>query len=369
MKQSKYLLYIICVVLFSCASPQKHFQKGNYEKAFTESLKELNKGKKDRKLKTILVKSFNELIKENRAGAERLVSSNQIEDWEVAFNRNENLLDKYDQSSVYLNDSFDPTIEIINNENDYLLKEITNGYMNFGIESMAIYNETGDKLAAQDAFNMYTKVASYNGNSPQLNQLIKEAYEAGVINILVSARSWESRYDWDIDRRFDNLEDESQDFYNIVYERNYENIDCELNIDFGVLDINRQDRIQSENYEERIETGYRTEVDTSGRETRIPIYETVTARVDIIEENYEFVWDVRVDSDRYSNFCDFRNSTFSVNEIVVIENYDWQGDERAVPSRYRNRSRNEISRRDEEEIIEDLIQEAYREIRRQYFNL
>lgn len=368
MKNISFFAFLI--FLISCASPQKHFNKGDYHKAYKEALKDLQKGSKDRKLKTLLNKSFNELLKANRTEVESLLTSNHIEDWEEAFYNNQNLIDQYEQADQYLDKSYDSTIELVENENKKLLDDMVLSYREFGDEQMEIFRENGNKLAAQDAYTMYSKVKSLDPlGSKDLDPLLDEAFEGGVIVVLVSANTWESRYDWDVDRIFKDIERESDGFYQVQYETNVPDADCIINVEFGRLDIDRRDRRRTESYSERVENGYRVEKDTTGRETRIPIYENVEAEVQIIEENYNFRWDVRSNVSQYSNYCDFSLSvrSFEAQDDISIENYEWRGDERAVPNRYRISRRNEISSRDEEDLIEDLIREVFSDIRRYYF--
>ena len=92
------------LIVMSCASPQKSFDKGNYLKAYTSAVKDMKKGKKSRKTASILNQSFNELIKEKTASAENYLSSNDIEDWEEGYEDYVDLLELYDKGHQYIDD-------------------------------------------------------------------------------------------------------------------------------------------------------------------------------------------------------------------------------------------------------------------------
>jgi len=357
--------FAVSTMLIACSSPQKSFEKGNYEKAYKAVLKDLRKGKKNRKDKSILNKSFNELFKQKTIEAERYLSSNEIEDWEVAYGEYDELIDLYREGKGYLDNSYDSSMEGVIDEYEQLGQDIAINYFELGNMSMDGYYEGYNKSYAQDAFLFYEKTASYDLDYPAIDSLLDDSYKLAVVNILVEANApFERSYEWEIDRRFSDIERESKGFYQITYERNLLNVDCALEMDFSSLDSYvREDRTR-EQFSEEIEDGYESRVDTSGKTTRIPIYRTVTGEVTTIREVLTFRWRVAVGVRGDRDYCDFRNRTFDAEENTSRERYELSGDRRAIPARY-DRRQNDFE--DEDDLVEDLIDQLYREISNYYF--
>lgn len=365
MKKYFYLLLSLLSIL-ACSSPQKSFDKGKYEKAYNAALKNIKKGKKSRRDKTILNKSFDEIVAQKSNEAETYLYSDMIEDWELAYANYDDLLRLYYSGKVYLDSDFDSEMRIVESFSDSLGMDIALNYHELGLMSMDDYSDSGNKLYAQEAFAYFQKTQSYDPDFTNITTLMDEAFDRGVVLILVEADAPFGRnYEWTIDRRFSDIERESEDFYQIVYERMVD-ADCKLEIDFSSLERSINQSRTVETFSERIEDGYNTSVDSSGRTIREPIYRTVEGAVTIIAENIRYYWGAAVNVRGSREYCDFRDRTFNEEEVITIERYELSGDERAIPNRYKN-NRNNNSGIDEDDIAEELIDELYREISRYYF--
>lgn len=353
-------------LMAACSSPQKSFDKGNFEKAYKASLKNIKKGKKSRKDKSILNKSFNELVKQNTNEAEKFLRSNQIEDWEEAYAEYDQLLDWYYDGKGYLDNSYDARLNTIDTELETLGKDIAANYYELGTMSMDGYYEEYNKAYAQDAFIFFEKTAAYDSEYPKIDSLLDDTYKLAIVNVLVVANApFERSYEWEIDRRFSDIERESKEFYQITYERNIINVDCTLEMDFSGLDSYLREDRSIQRFSEQIEDGYDTQVDTSGNTTKIPRYVTVTGEVTTIREVLTFRWRVAVSVFGERSYCDFRNRTFDAEEETSRERYEFSGDSRAIPNQYGSSSRNDFE--DEDDVVDDLIDDLYREISNYYF--
>lgn len=353
-------------MLLSCASPQKSFNKGNYEKAFTSSLKSLKKGDKDRKLKSILNKSFDKLYEEHMSEVDRLSSSSYIEDWEESYLHLSKLLAYYDEGERYLDSDLDVAMSTAREQALLLREDLSSGFYNLASEKMDSYDRTGDKSMAQDAHQFYLKALDYGYEDRDLRNEINTAYEAAIVTINVEASApYDLSYNWEIDRRFDDLENESEGFVKVTYDGMSMNADCNMEIRFSNLRRNLNERSTIRNFSERIQDGYDTQVDTSGRTTRVPIYVTVTGQVDIITEEYNYEWEASVNNYGDSRYCNFNNRRFRETERLVVERYQISGDRRAIPNEYLN---DRVDNIDEDRVAEDLMDEIYDDIRRYYFN-
>ncbi len=365
MRLSICLGIFLYVFISACSSPQKSFDKGDYEKAYKSALKNIKKGKKSRKDKVLLNKSFNELVKQKSNEAERYLRSNDLGDWEMAYLEYDDLLDLYYDGKVQLDNSHDARLAIIQREQDTLGVDIARNYYELGSMSMDGYYEEYNKAYAQDAFLYYEKTALYDADYPAIDSLREDAFDLAVVNVLVEVNApFERIYEWEIDRRFSDIERESEGFYEISYERNLTNVDCTLEVDFSSIDSYASEDRSAQRFSEEIEDGYETRVDTSGNSTRVPLYRTVTGEVTTIREILTYRWRVAVSVFGSRDFCDFRNRNFETQEETFRERYEISGDRRAIPSGYES-SRGDFD--DEDDIVDEMIDDLYREISNYYF--
>lgn len=361
----KNIILFSLVLFFSCASPQKNFEKGNFNKAYKGALKELENGKRG-KNKAILNRSFNEILKAHQTQYTLIMRDADIQDWENAFYKRNDLIEDYIKGKRWLDNDFDATMEKLMDENEVLSSDIANEYELMGNEAMAVYATNGDKRAAQNAFAFYNKLAEYDPNNSRVNVYVNQALEAATVHILFDADAWDFRYEYDIDRKFKNLENQSSGFIQIYYEQNIPHADCMVEIDFNDLEERIRQETNTQNFTEQIEDGYETVKDTSGRVSKIPIYKDVSGSVITTTEYKEYYWEVRSKSNSYTNFCDFRSKNFDSSITLERTFYRLSGDERAIPSRFKNQNDEEF-RDDEDDVVEDLIDDLYNQIVRYYF--
>ncbi len=359
-------LVFIALLLASCKSAQKHYKDGNYDKAYNSALKDIKKGKKDRKTRSLLDRSFDKLLYNNRSEISSYLNTNQIEDMEFAYQLNDQLLAEYNEGKLYLDDDFDDKMDVVSRETEDLRNSIVTNYLDLADMQMEIYQQSGDKLAAQEACIIANKlIKDYDENTEAIHNLYQASKEAGTLVIMVLTNA---RYDYnrEIDREFSRITRESEQFLDVVYNGNAREGDCILNIDFRNIVEYVRDNQRTENFTEEIEDGYDIERDTSGREVRIPRYRTVRGEVVITERATQYDWTINVLVDGYREYCDYRNRNINISESVVREYYDISGDTRAIPDRYQTRNQNSTIR-NEDEVLEDMIEQAYDQFRRYYF--
>ena len=353
------------ILSLACSSPQKNFEKGNYEKAYTSSLEDYKKGKRSRQTKDLMNRSFQELIKETTNSTERYLQSDLIEDWEEAFTTSSDLIDLYYDGKGYIDKAFDSPISRIESDTDALGTDIASGFFELGQQAMIDYRRNEDKVFAQNAFAFYGKAQLYNGTIEDIEVLIEEALSYAIVNVLVVTESpFEYRYIGVIDEVFRDIERESEGFYQISYKRNLPNADCVLEIDFSRLDIDTRESRNTEEFSEEIEDGYETQVDTSGNSTRVQKYTTVTCSVTTLIRDISYSWRAAVSTDNSRNYCEFNYRYFDATETTRDETYQISGDRRALPSRF-NQSTTNTNRRTED-VVEELIEEIYDQVVRNY---
>ncbi len=356
--------FFTCVLFFACSSPQKSFDKGNYEQAFSSALKNLNKGKSDRKDRNILNDSFERLYDEKLTEAESFLRSDVLEDWEEAHELYGEIIELYDDGSKYLSADFDTGMEDVYNSQDQLGTDLAVSFHKLAQESMLAFDETSNKLAAQEAHYLYERTQFYNPNFPDIDEALDRALLEGTVLILIDADApFEPSYEWEIDREFDDIERAGSQYVDIRYNRLVQDPDCVLEINFGRLDIDSRESSRTERFTEEVEDGFETSVDTSGQEIRVQQYRTIEGSVTTITEEIRYEWDMSVRPSGIREYCNFRQRIFSADERVQIERYELSGDRDAIPSRFRESD----TRIDEDDIVDDLIEDLYDQFRRYYF--
>lgn len=364
------ILAILILTLFSCSrNAQKFLDKGDYHKAYNIALKNLKKDRKSRKDRSVLNKSFEQILNDKNSEYDRYIKSDVIEDWEIAYNQYKVLWEIYDEGKSYLDNSYDSELLQKKAGQEVLMKDIANNYFRMGTESMATYKGTDNKAYAQDAYTFFRKADSYEVNevtAPDLDRFMDESLTAGMISILVIT---EAPYDRilkrEIDKEFYELESKSEGFEEILYERNIVNPDCVLRMYFDRLDVDVDQDRSRETFTEEIEDGYDTSQDTSGVEIRTPRYRTVTGQVTTIRDRVIYSWQMEVNPEGPSDICHFDRKVFREREEITNEYYEISGDNRAIPNRY---NQPYFDSRNEEDVIADLIEELYDEVIRNYFD-
>ena len=362
-----YIFYFLVLILpLACSSPQKSFEKGNYEDAYNGTLKEYKKGNRSRQSKEIMNRSFEELIKETNNTAERKLRSDIIENWEAAYESYSKLVDLYYDGKGYIDGAFDSPMSAIEQDRDALGIDIGAGFFELGQNAMDDYERNYDKAYAQNAFEFYEKAQLYDASITDIQVLKEEALSLGIVKVLVEADSpFEYTYLRAIDRVFSDVERESEGFNQIYYKRNAPNSDCVLELDFSRLDIDTRFTNTTDEFSEEISDGFETRVDTSGRSVRVEKFITVSCTVTTRTENIAYNWRAAASTRSDRNSCNFNNQFFDARETVSNETYQVTGDRRALPSRYQQGASNNNRRR--EDVIEDMIEDIYYDFVRYYF--
>ncbi len=356
-------LILITLTIAACSSPQKTFNKGNYESAFKQTFKKLKKGKATKEDKAILTRSLNELNKTAIVQADTLGKSPYIEDWEQAYEVYETLVERNEKVFELLPDALDVELDFYNNKKEQLGQMLIKEYIIYGQENLEKSHNTGLKKFAQEAYRDFDKAIYYGGDENQLSPMQEEAVELGKVyyNIVLDTRF--HQYEWEIKNEFRKLSYESSTFKDIRVEEPSPNVDCNIEIVFQDIYFNIEESSDQMDYADRVITGYETVVDTAGRTTEEPIYETVTATV----ARVTYYKTARIDAGLYvdaaTRNCDFEDRNFSETIQDKAEIRRVYGDERAVPAGERN-SEEELE--SDEDMAEELIDDLFVRIRRRF---
>ncbi len=366
MKKSLMLVFVF-LLLTDCGTPKKSLQNNNYNKAFKQALRQLERGKSVRENKAVLSKSLGKILKEKDKEKERLLLSDDIDQRDRALAINGDQQDKILSASFYLGDAYQAEQNLLEKEASELEQHLSSDFYHRGREQLEAFYQSEDKELAQSAYFDFKKSGSYGAPFADVDSLAEVCYQLGLIVYTVEADApFDISYQWEIDREFEDIEDYDDTFLKIYYERNdAPDADCHLEIEFGNFRVDTDRRTFTEDFSESVQTGTTTTTNDNGDVIEVPVYKTVEGRVVIQEITKTATYDLRVDIRSYSQNCDLRSNRFSERLRSQTEETQLEGDSRAIPSRYKGRREDNPMRDDE--MAEELIRRLYREVVRYYF--
>ena len=362
------LLLLSFGIVLSCGSPSKLLTSGKYDKAFEKALSGLEKGKNKRENKSVLLKAFNESIKDTEEEVEILLVNPDIKYAVKAYNEYEQLNEQYQSGREWLSTDYGNKMTDINADQESVRLNIVDSYWAYSQEDIDNFESTDRKIYAQSAFENLEKFEQYGGESTDLKTLKERMYEAGIVKVnVVAEQRWSFSNDWDIDNTFDNLERASTGWFDITYDGIGQDYDCLMQISLSDIDYDVRQNRNTQQFSEQIQDGYTTQIDTSGNTIQIPKYVTVNGTVITYQTRVTGEWRAQVEWQSRNGECDFRDQRFSADEFEDCEYYETSGDQRAIPSQFRNQSAFRDDCDVEEELRDELLDDLYNDIRREYF--
>ncbi len=357
----KYHFYVLIILIIgtssSCSSPQKLYEKGKYFKAFDSVLGDLKEGKKDRKDVVLLNKSFSKMIDMAKDEMYLLNDGYKVNDLSHNFKQYHEVDKRYTKGRTYLDDENDVKYERFSADK----KQLVNDAYEEGKALMVYFEESKNKSDARNAYYHFELVKEHGNGYNDIKQLLFDAKRSAIVIYNVDADlDSDFTYQWDVDRKFDDLEGESG-FVRIVYDNHFVTSDCFVQLDFSRLDIDESNDESYKNYSKKILEGYKTETDTSGNTTQIPIYNEVSGSVTTKAIKKTVAWRVDLEIINSSQNCKLREDRFRASVEDRVEIFELSGDERAIPDEFKNNSNNRLE--DTDDMVEELIDELYRQIR------
>lgn len=352
------LLISLVFILFvtACSGPHKLYEKGKYGKAYDKALSKLQKGK-DRKMKTLVNKSFSKMIDQTRDELIYLDRNFDLADAEKNLKKYDKVSERFAEGEAFLTDENIKKNANLRSDKEALVSDV----YDYGIALMDTYNASRRKVDAREAFVYFSLVDKYcNTDYPNMDQLLNESFEEGTVVYNINADlNFEQEYRWEVNRRFDDIEGR-QGFTRIVYDRQSNVGDCMVELDFDRLDEDYQERSSTQNYSEEIEDGYTTQTDTSGAQIKVPIYKNVNGSVTTKRITKTVSWRLELDVRSMTNDCNLRGERFSRAIVDEADQYIISGDERAIPSKFLKNQNEKLESTDD--MVDDLIDDLYRDI-------
>jgi len=349
----------------SCASPKKSFEKGDYEKSFSSSLKKVKSKKATSAEKRILMESLRLIVAENMNEIKNLEKSKDPRDLKYALRLIGDTQSKINQAKQYSKIQFDESLLELDDKEAEISQVLFDHFYDNGLYHLKLAETKNRKQYAQEAFLDFEEAEKLQ-RSRKIDSLKNVALERGIVYYRVHASApFAGTFEWEIERIFDRVGNESSRFLNVEYDRFGSDADCEIEVEFRNLDIREERRTTGRrDFQEEVILRYETVQDTSGTR-QVPIYGTVYATVTTIEYSKSAFSDVYIDIDSNSPDCELSGTSFSRRIDAVVEENEIVGDARAVPAQYGNESRDDLPR--DNQLIEELVDEIYVEFVRAYF--
>ncbi len=364
MKNTFYVL--LAILIYSCASPQKSLEKGNYKKAFKTALNDLRKNKSNSRTKKVLITSLNEIIIQEREYLNMVMASGDIKKQVDGLKAVDKLKDKIESAEPYSDGEFTQVYEILLDDEAWLIDEVSGYYANEAVAYLEEFDQTGEKIKARRAFENFKRSNKYVPLTESLDSLMEQSLELAQVyyNIEVSS-IWNAFYANDIRRKMDDLTDNNDTYLQVYFESSgpSSDFDCNIEISIGSLDVDTRENESSQNYERTITTT-ETTTNADGEEVQVNVERVVRATVFTAEIVKTAEWDVDI-SVRGNRNCDLRGTRFSEQVFSRIENERFEGDERALPSSYRSRRDETLA--SDGELVDDLLQSVYDRVEDELF--
>jgi len=357
MKNQLALLGTLLLLGLGCSSPQKLYEKGKYFKSYDAVLKDLQKGKKDRKALLLLNKSFAKMIDQANGDMKILKDGYKVNDLVHNFKQYAKVDSRFADGKIFLNDENEILYARFLSEKHLLVEDT---YAE-GSALMRDFETNNNKMVARDAYTHFELVQEYSNLFVDIANRLQEALEAAtIIYAIDSDLDSDFSYQWEVDRRFDDLEGEKQ-FYQIVYDDRSVQEDCRIELDFARLDVEEHSKERNSTFTKNVLDGYETKTDTSGKKVEIPIYKDVSAQVVITTFTKNVSWRVDLEIVKSTQNCDLREDRFKASAEDQIEVIEVYGDERAVPDEYQNVSNEQL--KDTDDMVEEILDALFRDIR------
>jgi len=197
MKTWLYPLMALLILISACASPQKYYRKGQYGRAVDKALERMRKGKADDRDIMALAQSFNQLNGRDIDRVERLLADRNPDRWDAIIEAGERIQDRQELVRPYTPIRMPRSgqeIKLVTYDVKDLLPKARAeaAEWNYREGMVAMENaRQGDKRAAREAFDRFTRVSQYMSGYPRIRELINEAEYLGFtqLHVIVENRT------------------------------------------------------------------------------------------------------------------------------------------------------------------------------------
>lgn len=314
-----YYLSVLMLFTIGCSTSNKSAVWQNQEKNYKIALTNLKKGKSIKKNQKLLINAINTILKSQTIEKDRLISSESLKDKEKGYELCSYLYTKLAESKEYTNGQFDTQIISLSNEKIALKKDLKNLYYTKGKLNFEHAKKSQDKYLSRTAYKAFIKSKKYGNEA--IDNIIKSAREYSIVHYYVSTNPTENKaYESAINKQFRTLENLELPFVKVDYNKKKAiKYDCEINIVFDKLIIETEVKRKRESFSKTIQ---------SEAKVRGYVYQR--------ERSRKLNWDIVMNINAPFNNCKSINSRFTQQLLSRAINYNLTGDERAIPSKYKD---------------------------------
>lgn len=370
MKKATFLLFLMLTVLFqACRSPQKLYDKGNFEAAYKVSSKQLEKYKDVESNTRILENSLDKILKIQSAQKETLLRSEDFANRDKVIQINNELIDRIHWVRIFVPKVFAEELEQLEKENVEIKSGIKEDRLEIGKELLTEAQQADDKFKAREAWEQFKVAKSYHrGQDQELDSLITLSAEMAVLVYYVQANqrmAIGSRME--LDEVFKNINSEGDQFTKILYKPNdpVELADCLIRVNVGNIKYQQSSSDATKDFTKTIVVGTESTTNDKGETVEVEVTEDITGTVVQTTSTLNAKSDVQIEIKAQNKNCKLSGENFSHEFQDVVENYSSKGDLRAIPDEYKNIRRGE--HRKQEELSEIMTQRIYQEVVQRLF--
>ena len=343
------VLLAVVLVIASACNPSKLIERGRFDDAIELSARKLS-GKKKKKIKFVkaMEESFHRATQRDMRRAKELEKERRDENW-VEINRIYQRIQKRQDLiepllPLYAEDGYKADFKFVRVGSllSESKKKAAEFYYNEG-RKLLRQAESGDKLAARDAYRMFEKINKYYGSYKDRNALMDMAHELGTVYILFKMENQSGAI---LPRNFEreikrisvrDMEDQWREFH--LNPKSGLNYDYQVVMKLRNIDVS-PDLVKEREYvdDKEIEDGWEYVLDengnvmkdTAGNDIKIPrrifikasVFESYQSKTAVVTADLEF-------HDLYRREL---IHTELVTAEAIFENYaaTFRGDRRAL---------------------------------------
>jgi hypothetical protein len=183
MKSKRYILIAICIsiLVVSCKTASKLYEKGNYDEAVTLAAKKLQKDPNDTKLLDIIQSAYRYAVNDHETRIRDNAESNNELKWEWIYNDYASLQRLYD--AIY----HVPQVFNIVRPVNYSSFLVTYGEKAAEVrfERGLAFMQRYDKNSYRNAYREFQASLKFNPDSREVIQKMNEAYDYAVTNVII----------------------------------------------------------------------------------------------------------------------------------------------------------------------------------------
>ena len=362
-------LLMLTLLVSSCRTAYDHLLSGDYVRAYSQSIRQLDRGNNKNNNKSVLERATKAILSSSDSVKTRLLQRDDYVSLGNALKINQEQLIICEEVARHLGSNYSHRHEVLQREEKKLQSQLANAHFREGKRALDDYVWTGEKPRAQVAYKHFVSAKELGIRGRDIEGLQRRSQKAGLVRYTFELSSSPgANYDFEMRSRFNDLAGKPSLFkvVNVIHQPVQKLVaDCHITLDFDrIYSYERPATSHTTSYTEDIVVGHEVVTDSLGQTKIIPIYEEVCGSIETIEleNNYSLELDVGVFS--ATNQCELREASFSAAVTQTTTQVRLRGDVRAIPPHLQHSA--PLFQDDEDDAIEDLIEELYCDVKAHY---